>query len=332
MRGTWEYDLADRPVKLSYRDKGGRTLSGWTYQYDQAGNCVRTIDADGQANEYRYDAAGELIEENGASGGRKYAYLPGGNRGSIIRDGKAIKYTYDAADQLVSAGGEKFRHDANGNLVERKNAAGTTRYEYDAQDRLVRVLLPDGRNVQYGYAPTGERISRRNARGIVYFVHNGLDVRPSGRGLEATCHVYPGPGHRLAAGGHAGERYYFHADRLGSIRGLSDETARLTAHYGYDAFGVRSEPATAAGRPLAGGFAFTGREWDAGAGLYYYRAQFYDPASGGFQSRSSGAGGRRCPVAQSVSLRAKQSVALQGPSGDEVREQGHSCRDTSARC
>ena len=35
---------------------------------------------------------------------------------------------------------------------------------------------------------------------------------------------------------------------------------------------------------MAGAFAFTG-EWDAGAGLYYYRAHFYDPALGRFLSR-----------------------------------------------
>ena len=59
----------------------------------------------------------------------------------------------------------------------------------------MRVLLPDGRNVQYGYAPTGERISRRNARGIVYFVHNGLDVATElGEDLKPLATYIQGPG------------------------------------------------------------------------------------------------------------------------------------------
>jgi RHS repeat-associated protein len=32
------------------------------------------------------------------------------------------------------------------------------------------------------------------------------------------------------------------------------------------------------------GFAFTGREWDPEAGLYYYRARYYDPKIGRFLS------------------------------------------------
>ncbi|MBI3893298.1 MAG: RHS repeat-associated core domain-containing protein [Candidatus Wallbacteria bacterium] len=32
------------------------------------------------------------------------------------------------------------------------------------------------------------------------------------------------------------------------------------------------------------GFTFTGREWDAEAGMYYYRARWYDPARGRFPS------------------------------------------------
>jgi len=31
-------------------------------------------------------------------------------------------------------------------------------------------------------------------------------------------------------------------------------------------------------------FGFTGREWDADAHLYYYRARWYDPAAGRFSA------------------------------------------------
>jgi RHS repeat-associated protein len=35
---------------------------------------------------------------------------------------------------------------------------------------------------------------------------------------------------------------------------------------------------------MASGYAFTGREWDAETGLYYYRARYYDPKIGRFLS------------------------------------------------
>ena len=38
--------------------------------------------------------------------------------------------------------------------------------------------------------------------------------------------------------------------------------------------------------PAAGDrFAYTGREWESAAGLYYYRARFYDAAAGRFISQ-----------------------------------------------
>ena len=39
-----------------------------------------------------------------------------------------------------------------------------------------------------------------------------------------------------------------------------------------------------AATPAPDGYAFTGREWDAETGLYYYRTRYYDPAAGRFAS------------------------------------------------
>ena len=57
--------------------------------------------------------------------------------------------------------------------------------------------------------------------------------------------------------------------------------------WAYDAVGNRT---TAAGQPLTvsafgNPFLFTGREWDAELGLYYYRARYYKPSLGRFISR-----------------------------------------------
>lgn len=41
------------------------------------------------------------------------------------------------------------------------------------------------------------------------------------------------------------------------------------------------------------GYAFTGREWDAEIGLYYYRARYYEPTIGRFLKRGPGRDGRR---------------------------------------
>lgn len=70
---------------------------------------------------------------------------------------------------------------------------------------------------------------------------------------------------------------YYHADGLGSIVATSDSAGVLTGTIRYDAWGNIET-----GSPAP--FAFTGREWDAGTGLYYYRARYYDAKIGRFIS------------------------------------------------
>jgi RHS repeat-associated protein len=74
--------------------------------------------------------------------------------------------------------------------------------------------------------------------------------------------------------------YYYHADGLGSITGLSDATGTMVQTYGYDAFGN----VTATGG-VSQPFMFTGREYDSETGMYFYRARYYDPAVGRFVTK-----------------------------------------------
>jgi len=58
--------------------------------------------------------------------------------------------------------------------------------------------------------------------------------------------------------------YYYHADGLGSITGLSDATGTMVQTYSYDAFGN----VTATGS-VSQPFMFTGREYDAETAMYF---------------------------------------------------------------
>ncbi len=83
--------------------------------------------------------------------------------------------------------------------------------------------------------------------------------------------------------------YYYHADGLGSITGLSDATGTMVQTYGYDAFG--NVTVSGSGN-VAQPFMFTGREYDAETQMYFYcapciggRARYYDPQAGRFVTR-----------------------------------------------
>ncbi|MCH7891575.1 MAG: hypothetical protein IH921_08740 [Gemmatimonadetes bacterium] len=78
----------------------------------------------------------------------------------------------------------------------------------------------------------------------------------------------------------ATERFVYHTDGLGSVTELTDSTGVVARAYAYDAYGqIADEIGT-----LANPYAYTGREFDAESGLYFYRARYYDPETGRFIS------------------------------------------------
>ncbi|MBA3313988.1 MAG: hypothetical protein H0T47_11980, partial [Planctomycetaceae bacterium] len=74
------------------------------------------------------------------------------------------------------------------------------------------------------------------------------------------------------------------ADHQGTVRDWADydaatDTTTVADHLKYDSFGNIASQSSSTHKPH---FAYTGREWDPDAGMYYYRARWYDPATGQF--------------------------------------------------
>ena len=115
-------------------------------------------------------------------------------------------------------------------------------------------------------------ICRKENRTVPFFPY------VSGPGLDEPL--------RMIRGGTA---TYYHADALGSPVTLTNASGQLVERLRYDVFG---QPflTDAANTPLAQSsvgnrFGFTGREYEAETGLYYYRSRYYDPRLGRFLSR-----------------------------------------------
>ena len=94
---------------------------------------------------------------------------------------------------------------------------------------------------------------------------------------DGTANYLYGPGGMLLAQVRAdGTAYYYHADRLGSVRaltaGLTDTIERT---YSYDAYGS----VTASTGTITNPFGYAGEYTDAESGLVYLRARYYDPAT-----------------------------------------------------
>ena len=73
---------------------------------------------------------------------------------------------------------------------------------------------------------------------------------------------------------------FFQADHLGSIRQVTNAAGSVVNAYDYDSYGNFETLSESLPQP----YAFTGREFDPESGLHYYRARYYEPATGRFIS------------------------------------------------
>jgi RHS repeat-associated protein len=107
------------------------------------------------------------------------------------------------------------------------------------------------------------------------------------------------------------DRKYYLEDGLGNIRYVMDATTNNIQTYEYDAFGNNI-----AGGP-ASKFQYKGEELDDKTGLYFMRARYYDPTTGGFISRDPVNGHLANPQSQNGYNYANANpVNLSDPSGE----------------
>ena len=160
---------------------------------------------------------------------------------------KQVTYTYDALDRRI---GKSVDLDGNGTV-----------------DQVTRFAL-DGAG---GAGWTDDVVLTFNAAGALQhrFLHG------------------PAVDQVLAAESGTGSVRWYLADHLGTVRDVvtrnpSNGVTTVNNHLRYDSFGRITSQTAPAELPAV---AFTGRDWDADAGLYYYRARWYDPAAGRFISQ-----------------------------------------------
>ena len=225
-----------------------------------------------------------------------------------------MTHRYAAANRLLEDDRFTYTYDLNGNRTEKreKTTGATTTFTYDPEDQLIRADLPGGKFSEYKYDGLGRRIEKNVNGTITRTVYDNEDIvlEYTVRGepvepLTPSAHWVHGPGideplmmeRDLNSNGifEDTERFFYHADGLGSIVALTNNTGQVVERYRYDSFGqptitgpgpdnqmdtpddvILTE--SAYGNP----YLFTAREWDPETGLYFYRARYLDPRTGTF--------------------------------------------------
>ncbi|WP_157527156.1 DUF6531 domain-containing protein [Micromonospora rosaria] len=254
----FRYDAADRVTAIVETLDGERTFAA-----DEAGR-IRTVVADGSERErYDYDAAGNLT---GTGGGR---------------------WEFDGT-MLVRSDDATFEYDGKGRLAARVDAAGTWRFGWDAEDRIVQVVTPGGDRWRYRYDGFGRRIAKQRLAADdsvveeVRFAWSGdLLVEQSHRdatGGTATTHWEYRPGGSAPVTQTDGDELRtVVTDLIGTPTHLVTANGELHWWSRSDLWGRGHGPAAT---PLR----FPGQYFDGETGLHYNRFRFYDPGTARYLS------------------------------------------------
>ena len=269
----------------------------WQYTW-VGGELVTMVDLGGSTETYTYDVPGQL------AGVARTGSLPytdtwtwdgGGNVASAMLDGVPQTWAYDALDRLSSRGATTYGSDTTGRITGRNDgdqldlawegtrlagASGvafpTVDYTYDVDGLLV-ARTEDGIETRYLWDRSGDNPKLAATYDPVTSTVLQLFVY----GHDQLLQVYDGA-----------DVYTAHTDRLGTLRGLTDDLGVLTDTWEYDAWGNEIDRVGTADVPLG----FTGFLRDDATGMQYALARWYEPASGRFLSRDPIGGGLQAPL------------------------------------
>lgn len=308
----YDYTAAGELLAVEHRlDPTGANslLSSIAYEYDSLGRRQSLLASRpllgfaGDESTYGYDAIGQLTSvvrklqasvvdpvTMPADEQELFQYDGAGNRTASGVGGPI--WDYNKANQLLDDGVFLYEYDLNGNQVARTskaNALAKTTYEWDPENRLIRVTLPDATVLGCVYDALGRRVAR-TVSGVnptsEAFIHDGADVVLEYAKSGATFTL----ARRIARTLEVDEALAFQdtgmpasivlAGESGSVSEVITPAGALVGGRRYSGFGLVKEYQW--GTTFAAGY--TGRELEREAGLWFYRARFMDPATGRFLS------------------------------------------------
>ncbi len=215
---------------------------------------------------------------------KPFNYDPIGNRTNSNQNGSS---TFNQANQLLEDANFTYQYDNNGNLTRKtpKTPGPFNVYEYDAENKLVRAVI-NGTTVNYRYDGLGRRVEKEVisvGTSVTRYVNDNEDILLELDGSNQVVARYthgPGIDEPLIMEKNS-QSFYYHADGLGSITELTNQSGAVAQRYMYSSFGkIESQLDPNFAQP----YTFTSREFDPETGLLHYRERYYDPAIGRFLS------------------------------------------------
>jgi RHS repeat-associated protein len=290
---TYTYDTLHRLTDLDHTH-GATQIANYEWDYDHMNRVTLFSGPDG-TSAYTYDKESQLTAaDHSYQSDESYTFDATGNRTNG-------SYSISTNNRMTSDGMYNYTYDGEGNRLTRTKISDNslTEYTWDYRNRLTKVVeraTGSGgaitKETNYTYDVFDRRIGKSvDADGagggsavVSRFVYDGDHIALQFDGSNNLTHRYlhgPAIDQILADEDALNDILWALTDNLGTVRDLVDDSGAVQNHIEYDSFGKVTAESAAAVDHL---FGYTGRERDEETGLMYYRARYYDPATGRFIS------------------------------------------------
>jgi RHS repeat-associated protein len=285
---SYTYNSLNRLTNLSLT-RGVTQSASFAYTLGAAGNRLSVTEQNGRVVTYSYDNLYRLTSETisndpvtANNGGIGYNYDAVGNRLSRTSSVAAVPSstsTFDNNDRLT---GDAY--DANGNTITSNNNG----YQYDFENRLLKLNAGTPQEVSYVYDGNGNRVSKTTGGVTTKYL---VDTNNLTGYAQVVEELVSGTVQRVYVYGHTRlsqqqvisgnwQASFYGYDGHGSVCYLTDANGAVTDSYTYDAFGVLIHRTGT----TPNDYLYAGEQFDAALGMYYNRARYLNTATGRFFS------------------------------------------------
>ena len=291
---NYAYDVLNRLVELT----DNTNIAHVQMTYDAVGNMLSKKDLlrPTKSEVYGYDALNRLtsfkqgqittgVEIPNPLKQVQYNLDALGNRTTMTVNGVTTNYTANNMNAYTAVTGMNLQYDDNGNMT----GDGTHTYQYNYNNRLISV--DNGATATYKYDALNRRIQKtvvepvETTTNYYYSGDQAIEERNAFDAVQAT-YLFGISVDDVLQMQRGGNTYYYHKNHLGSVVALTNGSGNLVERYEYDPYGQPSffdaSDNALTQSSVSNAILFTGRNYDAETGLYYYRARTMHPGLGRF--------------------------------------------------
>ncbi|NBI28429.1 RHS repeat-associated core domain-containing protein [Chengkuizengella marina] len=235
------FDVLGRTIKEEELTNGIKVLA--TYQYDDLGNVIESVDAKENVTQFEYDSLNQLMGViNAKLEHTQYDYDMVGNLTTITyADSNQLQKQFDELGRMIKRVDAKnnedsYTYDANGNLIERVDRNGDRfTFEYSNRNFLTEKTSVD-ETIGFTYDLSGKHLSIIDATGTTsydYDDYNGLlnkKTYPDGRNIQ---YYYDELGNRIQMTDPFGLNLYYDYDENNQLSSVGKTLQNAEATYSY---------------------------------------------------------------------------------------------------